>query len=580
MKPIIDAVKPYKKYLVFALILAAINQIFSLLDPQIFRLIIDDYIMVHGELEQNEFIRGVGLLILLAIFVAFISRTAKVFQSYFVNVIKHRAGASLYERAVSHTFSLPYKVFEDRRSGEILQKLQKARQDMENLIEGFINVIFLSAVGILFVVVYAYTVNWIIGSLFLLLIPILGFIAYYISRKIKDAQKNIVRQISDLSGSTTETLRNVELVKSLGLEDQEINRLNENNNRLLLFEIEKVKIFRKVDFIQGTTVNALRSLILLTMFILIYFGAMSVGEFFTLLFYSFFVFNPLMQFGSVASYYHEAKASSEELEEILSMKSEPKPKNAVEINNVDSVKFKEVSFSYGNGDVLKGVSLNFLSGKTIGLAGASGSGKSTIVKLLIGLYKQKSGKITVNDVDNQKVDFDLFRKKIGFVAQETQLFSGSIRDNLLFVNPGASDLDCLAVLEAAEISHLVKRSKLGLDTVIGEAGIKLSGGEKQRLAIARALIRNPDIIIFDEATSSLDSKTEEKIVKTISNIRKKNPGMIIVQVAHRLSTLINSDIIYVLENGKVVESGKHSSLIKDKGLYYAFWRQQQGGRLS
>ncbi len=576
MRPILESVSRHKKYLFIALFLATIHQIFSLIDPQIFRLLIDNYITSYQDLERDEFIRGVILLILAGMLAAFVSRTARTFQDYYVSLVTQKSGADLYEKGVKHTFSLPFVVFEDRQSGEILQKLQKARQDLEGLIDGFVSIVFFSLVGIIFVLIYAFTVHWLIGLLYFLLIPILGVTATVISKAVKKAQSDIVKQASILAGSTTETLRNVELVKSLGLEEQEITRLNKSNEVLLGFELAKVKILKRLNFIQGTLINAMRSLLMLVMVILIFNGSITTGEFFSLLLYSFFIFNPLGQIGQVATRYQEAKASSEKLEEILSLKSEPKPSSAVKIEEIVSVEFKDVSFAYEKDDALTNASFIVKNGETMGLAGSSGSGKSTIIKLLVGLYKPQKGNILINGVDSQKVDFDYLRSKIGFVAQETQLFAGTIRDNLKFVNESADDKMCLDVLKSAGVSHIVERSSLGLSARIGEGGIKLSGGEKQRLAIARALLRNPEILILDEATSSLDSTTEKKIITTIKKIRKERPKLIIIQVAHRLATLFESDQIQVLEHGLVIERGTHKELVSKKGLYFAFWRQQQG----
>lgn len=576
MNHIFKVVLKHKKYIFIALALATVNQVFSLLDPQIFRLIIDNYLTDYESFERADFIRGVVGLVLLAMFVAFVSRTAKTFQDYYVSLITQKSGADLYESAVKHTFSLPYAVFEDRQSGEILQKLQKARQDMEGLIEGFVNIVFFSLVGIVFVLVYAFIVHWLIGVMYLSLIPILGYSAVIISRSIKKAQSDIVKQAGVLAGSTTETIRNVELVKSLGLESQEISRLNSSNNVLLGFELSKVKVLKKLNFIQGTLINAMRSSLLLVMFILIFNGSISIGEFFTLLLYSFFIFNPLSQLGQVASKYQEAKASGEALDDIFNMKPEVVAIDAKKVDKIESIEFKDVTFGYSKEEnALKSVSFKIGSGETIGIAGSSGSGKSTIIKLLVGLYKSNKG-YYVNGINSSDLDFESVRSRIGFVAQETQLFAGTIRDNLKFVNPDASDDDCLDVLKAAGVLHIVSRNSLGLSSRIGEGGIKLSGGEKQRLAIARALLRNPDVLIFDEATSSLDSKTESLIVDTIKNIRSKNPDLIIIQVAHRLSTIMHSDVIYVLEKGVLVEKGAHSSLLRKKGLYFAFFRQQVG----
>ena len=207
----------------------------------------------------------------------------------------------------------------------------------------------------------------------------------------------------------------------------------------------------------------------------------------------------------------------------------------------------------------------------------SGSGKTTLVKLLVGLYQPDSGRILYNGHPGNTVDLDALRERIGFVTQDTQLFSGTIRENLLFVNPGASDADCLDVLQKASCQSLLARADRGLDSVIGEGGVKVSGGEKQRLSIARALLRRPDLLVFDEATSALDSLTEEEITETIREVSSRG-NQITILIAHRLSTIMHADTIHVLEHGRVVESGRHSELLEMKGLYYAMWRQQIGER--
>lgn len=572
-------IKDHKKELAIALVLATINQIFSLLDPLIFRYIIDDYATKATQLSIDQFLSGVIILILASMGVAFVSRTAKTFQEYYVNLITQKVGTSMYATSVQHTFSLPYMVFEDRRSGEILQKLQKARNDTQALIESAIGTLFLSAVGIIFVLIYAFTVHWLVALAFLLMIPFLGIFTSVLSKRIKAAQKPIVAQAAELAGSTTETIRNVELVKSLGLEQQEITRLNRVNDRILGLELDKVKLIRLLSFIQGTTINALRSALLLLMLWLVAQGEITLGELFSLLFYSFFVFGPLSDLGRVFAQYQEAKAANEALDEILSLPPEKKPEHPKPIAKLKSIVFDKVGFHYqsnGNPSV-EGISFQINAGETVALAGASGSGKTTLAKLLVGLYTPTQGKIEFNGIDSKKVDFDSLRKKIGLVSQETQLFAGTIKENLLFVNPSASDEECMRVLKQANIMSLVQRGDKGLDTKIGEGGIKISGGERQRLAIARALLRNPELIIFDEATSSLDSVTEGAITETIREIKKDRPEIISVIIAHRLSTIEHADKIVVLEKGHIVEEGNHSQLLRKKGLYYAFWRQQSGG---
>ena len=273
--------KQYWKLLVVALLLAATNQIFSLLDPLIFRHVIDGYATKYHQYTQAQFIRGAGLLLLAAVGVAFVSRVAKNFQDYFVNVIVQRLGAQMYSDGIRHSLDLPYQVFEDQRSGETLGKLQKVRLDVEKFITAAVNVLFTSLVGIIFVMFYAFSVHWSIAPAFLITVPLLGLISSVLSRKIKVIQKTIVAETTALAGSTTESLRNIELVKSLGLANQEVKRLNGITGKILKLELKKVKYLRSLSFIQGTCVNFMRTSLLFLMLYLIFRQHITVGQFFS-----------------------------------------------------------------------------------------------------------------------------------------------------------------------------------------------------------------------------------------------------------------------------------------------------------
>jgi ATP-binding cassette, subfamily B, bacterial len=201
------------------------------------------------------------------------------------------------------------------------------------------------------------------------------------------------------------------------------------------------------------------------------------------------------------------------------------------------------------------------------------------VKLLVGLYNPVSGRIMFNEIPSSQIRYNELRRQIGFVTQDTQLFAGTIKENLLFVKADATDAELKEALQKAACSNLLSRTEKGLDTLLGENGLKLSGGEKQRISIARALLRNPKLLIFDEATSALDSLTEEDITNTIRTVSQREEQITIL-IAHRLSTIMHADVIYVLEKGKVSETGSHNELLNQKGLYYAMWRQQVGERRS
>jgi ATP-binding cassette, subfamily B, bacterial len=571
--------KQYWKLFAAALLLAATNQVFSLLDPLIFRHVIDSYATKYHQYTLGQFVHGAGLLVLAAVGVAFVSRVAKNFQDYFVNVIVQRLGARMYSDGIRHSLDLPYQVFEDQRSGETLGKLQKVRSDVERFITAAINVLFISLIGIIFVMIYAFRVHWSIAPAFLLTVPLLGIISSVLSKRIKKMQKTIVAETTALAGSTTESLRNIELVKSLGLAPQEVGRLNGITEKILRLELKKVKYLRSLSFIQGTAVNALRSSILFLMLYLIFRQEITIGQFFSLWIYSFFIFGPLQELGNVINVYRETEVSLQNFQQILDTPRDPKPADPAPLNELMTLQFEQVSFQHQTSSALALDEITFSAarGDTVAFVGPSGAGKSTLVKLLVGLYAPKTGEILYNGIPSHRVDLDLLREKIGFVTQDTQLFSGSIRENLLFVNPRATDEECMEVLHQAAAHTLLSRADRGLDTLIGEGGVKVSGGEKQRLSIARALLRHPQLLVFDEATSSLDSLTEEEISRTIREVAT-NQEAITILIAHRLSTVMHADRIYVLERGRIVELGTHAELLEQKGLYYAMWRQQVGER--
>lgn len=569
--------RSYWKLAVAALLLAAINQVFSLLDPLIFRHIIDSYATRYREYSSGQFLRGVSLLLGAAVGVAFVSRVAKNFQDYFVNLITQQVGAQIYSDGVRHSLVLPYALFEDQRSGETLGKLQKVRTDVEKLISTAVNLVFTTLIGLVFVTVYASQVHWSVAPAYLLTIPLLGGLSSLLSRKIKEVQKHIVRETTALAGATTESLRNIELVKSLGLAQQEIARLNATTAKILKLELKKIRYLRSLSFVQGTCVNFLRTSILFLMLYLIFTQRITVGQFFSLFIYSFFIFGPLQELGNVINVYRETEVSLQNFDSILSLPPEPRPEHPVALETLETLRFDNVSFQHqsASAPALREISFRVARGETIAFVGPSGAGKSTLVKLLVGLYRPRSGHIYYNGTPEDQIAMDHLRERIGFVTQDAQLFSGTIRENLRFVRPEATDDECMQVLVQASVQSLLKRADRGLDTVIGEGGVKVSGGEKQRLSIARALLRRPQLLVFDEATSSLDSLTEEEISQTIRDVATSRDTVTIL-IAHRLSTVLHADCIYVLERGRIVEFGRHDELLANKGLYYAMWRQQVG----
>ena len=588
MKILLRYLKPHKWLVALVMFLAAINMGFSLIDPILFGKLVNlssDFITT--KVSEDRFFYsfswekpGVWFIVICSITVAMISRIAKNFQDYFLNVVIQKFGAKVFTDGLQHAMKLPYQQFEDQRSGETLSILTKVRSDVEKFMISFINILFGVFVGIVFVFVYAAIyINWRVPVAYLVGIIVLTIITNILSKKIKQIQKSIVSQTTALAGSTTESLRNIELVKSLGLTHQEVERLNKNTYKILGLELTKVKRVRSISFIQGTMVNTLRQVILFILMWLIFEGRMDAGQLVTMQIFSFFVFGPLQEISNILLSYREAEASLNNFDTLMKKAPEQEPSHPKHLGDIQTLDFRNVAFQHQTAaqKAINNISFTAKKGETIAFVGPSGSGKSTLMKLLVGLYRPQEGKILYNGLDETEVKFDDLRKQIGFVTQDTNLFSGTIRENLLFVNPAATVEEVMDALDKAACQNLLARAEKGLDTMIGEGGLKLSGGEKQRLSIARALLRKPRMLLFDEATSALDSLTEEEITDTIREISLEG-NQITILIAHRLSTIMHADRIYVLEKGDVVETGNHDSLLNEKGLYFAMWRQQIGER--
>jgi len=579
VKLLITYLKKNWKLVISALFFAAINQIFSLLDPYITGRVVDEIIIPIKDLSREQFFKLALYWLGGSVFVTLVSRTAKNIQDYVTNVIIQKTGASIYNDGLQHALKVPYNLFEDQSSGETLSVLQKVRIDIERLINNGIGLFFTGIVAIVFVFVYAFSVSPIIALVFFIAIVTIGLVSAYLGKRIKKMQQTIVKETTGLAGVTTESLRNIELIKSLGLVGQEVKRLNRATLKILGLELKKIKFIRSLNFVQGTTVQLTRTTIIFLCLYLIFGDKLQAGDYFTFLFYTFFIFGALQQIGDIIIIYREAEISLNNLDKLLQTPLEHEPADAVNIDTVENVIFENVSFIHKTAGsyAVKDISFEVKKGETIAFVGPSGAGKSTLVKLLMGLYKPAQGKVLLNKLPRERIRLESLQQKTGFVTQDAQLFAGSIKDNLRFVNPNATDDQMIKALKDAKCFNIMDRAESGLDTLIGEGGVKISGGEKQRLSIARALLRSPELLVFDEATSALDSLTEEAISATVREV-SKGGDLLVVLIAHRLSTIMHSDRIYVLEKGEIVEEGSHDTLLELKGLYYAMWRQQIGER--
>ena len=571
--------KPQKWLIAVALVLAGISQLLNLVDPIIFGMIIDDYAVNPGYIPENVLVAGVLFWLGVAVTVALFARVAKTFQDFYARLAVQMFGMQIYNDGLEQTLRLSYDEFEDQRSGETLSILLKVRSDTQTFINAFINVLFSTFVGIGFLVVYSLTRNWLLVPVFLIGILVLGSFSWLLSKKIKTTQREINRETNEISGVITESLRNIELVKSLGLTFPEIRRLRERNLKIFNLEMTKIKRVRLLTFFQGTTLSILKQSILFILLWLIFHKVLTTGELVSMQFITAIIFGPLQDLGNIIVNYREVEASVSNFDQLMQKQIEEPPENPIAIDELNDIRFEDVVFRHKTAgfNAIDGISFHVKTGETIAFVGPSGAGKSTLMKLLEGLYRPDRGEIYFNGQPSTLIRYNPLRRQIGLVTQDPQLFSGTIKENLQFVMPDATEEQMMDALHKASCDGILARSVLGIDTLIGEGGMMVSGGEKQRISIARALLRHPRLLIFDEATSALDSLTEEDITNTIRDISMSR-DQISLLIAHRLSTILHADVIYVMEAGKIVETGSHGSLLDQKGLYYAMWRQQIGER--
>lgn len=562
-----------------SLLLATVAQVLSLLDPIIFGEVIDRFTKLEGTNSQPDHIKSIIYWLLMALGIAILSRLFKAFQDYYMRKAVAGFGMRIFNDGLKQTLRLSYQEFEEGRSGTTLSVLQKVKTDSERFINAFINVLFSSLVGVAFLIWYSLSRNWLLVPVFFVGVLLLGSLTGLISKKIKFIQRSINRQTDRQAGVITESLRNIELVKSFGLTFSEIRRLNELTKNIFRLEMIKARQVSSLAFLQGIMLAVLKQSILFILLWLIFRNVLSTGELIAMQFISVAIFTPLQELGNMIILYREANASLQTFDQIMHKPIEQRPENSIELGPLTSLSFENVVFRHKTAgyNAIDHLSFNISSGETIAFVGPSGSGKSTLVKLLVGLYNPISGQICYNDTASTAIRYNPLRRQIGFVTQDTQLYAGTIKDNLLFSKPTATDQDLVEALHQAAADKLIAKAENGIHTILGEGGMKLSGGEKQRISIARALLRKPNLLIFDEATSALDSLTEEEITSTIRKISASGKQMTIL-IAHRLSTILHADRIYVLEKGKISELGRHHELIEKKGLYYAMWRQQAGER--
>jgi ATP-binding cassette, subfamily B, bacterial len=575
MRIIIGYIKKFWIIILIASGLALLSRVAAFSEPYVFKVIIDKYLRASSLDTLRDDFQRVVILLAVAFGLTTFSRFAAHTGHYFTMKLAKTVGRNIYKDSLKHSMMMPYNYFENNRSGEILSKLQVAKGNIEAFITGLIAYQFSLLIGLIFIIVYAYFVYWPIAPAILIVIPLIGYFANTQNGKIKAINKRHYEQTNALAGTSIESIRNIHFIKSVGLVDKELSKLETILNRILNLELIKTARLNSILFTQNTLINLFRNVLFMWFLFLVINRTITMGDFFSLLMYSFLILQPLQDVSGMINIYREARISIEFLDQLFKTPVERNSIAKLRLDTVGKIRFDQVSFTYGESPFgVSRLSFSVAKGETLAIVGKSGSGKSTIIKLLIGLYKPQLGAIHFDDRISDDIDMVSLRQRVGYVTQDHQFFSGTIRDNLTYVSHEANDDELVQCMQMAECEYLLQRSPTGLDTIIGEGGIKLSGGEKQRLSIARALLRKPELLIFDEATSSLDPTTELTIFSTIKRI-VSSADFISVIVSHRLPMVTFADNILVLDKGEIVHAGTHNDLLTYSVHYSTMWHSHK-----
>ena len=571
----------YRRRIITAATCSVINKLFDIAPELLIGVAID--VVVN---QEESFVAGLGFetaqqqITILAVLTFFIWAGESLFE-YLYQILwrnlAQRLQSDLRQDAYEHAQRLDMSFFESRSSGQLVATMNDDVNQLERFLDGGANAMIQVAVTVVAVGAVFFVLSPLIALLAFTPIPLIIWGAFYFQRKAGPLYADVREKVGDLSSRLANNLGGIATVKSFTAEHREAQRLkvaseayvaaNQRAIRISSAFIPVIRMAILAGFLATFTVGGMMALQ----------GNLNVGAYGVLVFLTQRLLWPLTGLAEVVDLFERAMASTRR---ILDLLAEPvHVDNSSDTGLVQPVRgeviFRQVSFRYaGSGAGIENISLTLPAGSTLALAGTTGSGKSTIIKLLLRFYDPARGEIRIDDQPIHTVSLKSLRDAIGLVSQDVYLFEGSIRDNLIYGRPDATDQQIIEAARTAEAWGFISTLPQGLETQVGERGIRLSGGQRQRLSLARALLKDPPILVLDEATSAVDNETEAAIQRSL---RRIGHGRTVIIIAHRLSTIVDADIIAVVENGQIIEQGDHASLISRDGAYAAQWRVQTGG---
>lgn len=558
---------PRKKIIMVGLILIIIRSLAGLVLPYASKNLIDT-VIPQKDLDGLWYLLLVvcGAILIQAVTSFSLTRLLSVEAQHLISVLRTKVQKKL--------LSLPISFFDNNKSGALVSRVMSDVEGVRNIVgTGLVQLIGGTLTAIISLVILI-KINAMMTLFVLVPVALFAFIALKAFAYIRPVFRERGKINAEVTGRLTETLNGVRVIKGFNAEEQESKT----------FEVGVERLFQNVKqsltataFITSSSTFLLGLASAGIMGIGGYFimgGKMTYGDFISFTLFLGFMIAPIVQMSNIGSQLTEAMAGLDRTQELMNMSEEDD--SSVRTILIDQIhgdmKFENVSFSYEeNKEVIRSISFDAPAGSVTALVGSSGSGKSTIAGLAATFLNPTSGKVTLDGIDLANVNLSSYRSHLGVVLQDDFLYEGTIRENILFPRPNASEEQLQAAVKGAYVDEFTDRFELGLDTVIGERGVKLSGGQRQRISIARALLADPKVIILDEATSNLDTESESFIQKSLQELMKDRTTFVI---AHRLSTIMKADQILVIEDGNIVEQGKHDELIAKKGRYFELFTYQ------
>ena len=571
LKRIFSYLLPYWKQMILIFVFIILSSIMMLLPSVLTGKIIDD-----GLINRN--MKMLITLILVSLGVTLFANLIRVGESFLNNWIAQHITFDMRNKMYKHLQQMSQKFFTSNNQGDIITRMTSDISGVERVVTSTFTSILSNSITLVVAIIIMFKENWILATVGVLVIPLFTIPTRWAGKTRWELTQDAQECNDEVNGILNETLSvsGQLLVKLFGKEEYEFNRYKNVNQRMINLNIKESMAGRWFMVIINTFSSVGPMLLYLVGGILMmkYNSNLTVGDITVLVALLGKMYGPVNSLLNIQVEWIRSMALFTRIFEYFDMPIEIKNKeNPITLENVEgNIEFKNVEFSYNSDrQILKDINFELKSGKSIALVGPSGSGKSTIANLIPRLYDVCNGTITLDGVDVRDLDLAWLRDKIGIVSQETYLFNGTIRENLLYAKPDATDEEIMDACKKANIEDFILSQEKGLDTMVGNRGLKLSGGEKQRLSIARVLLKDPVLLIFDEATASLDSISEKKIQDAINPIIDSRTSILI---AHRLSTILAADEILVIKDGVIAERGEHAELVKAGGTYAELYETQ------